>query len=77
MKTLDTILENAMIYDGSGSEPFTADLGITKDKIERIGQLNQAECQQRIDVKGMAVAPGFIDMHTHSEYTRTNMAHPR
>ena len=61
MKTLDTILENAMIYDGSGSEPFTADLGITKDKIERIGQLKLAECQQRIPRYVCSSVCGWID----------------
>ena len=69
MNPLDTILENAMIYDGSGSEPFAADLGISKGKIECIGQLPQTECQQRINANGLAVAPGFIDLHTHSDFT--------
>ncbi|MBF0279479.1 MAG: amidohydrolase family protein [SAR324 cluster bacterium] len=69
MGKIHTILENAMIYDGSGAEPYKADLGISEDKIESIGPLQHAECEQRINTEGMAVAPGFIDLHTHSDFT--------
>lgn len=67
--TLDTILENGTIYDGTGGEPRVADIGIRGDTIVAIGQLRDAVCAKRIKVDGLAVSPGFIDLHTHSDLT--------
>lgn len=65
----DTILSNGAIYDGTGQEAYRADIGIANGKITAIGSLYEAQTSQRIDVEGMAVAPGFIDLHTHSDFT--------
>ena len=67
--SLDTILESGLIHDGNGGEPYVADIGISGDKIVSIGQLGEASCAQRINVGGYAVSPGFIDLHTHSDFT--------
>ncbi len=63
----DTIIRNGMIYDGNGGEPFKGDIGINADTIAFIGDLSKASAKNEVDVKGNAVAPGFINMMGHSE----------
>lgn len=63
----DKIIRNGMIYDGNGGAPFKADIGIKDDTIAFIGDLSGVSAQISIDAKGMAVAPGFINMMGHSE----------
>ena len=58
----DTILRGGTVYDGSGGEPFVADLGIDDDRIVAIGDLGKASAELELDVSGLAVAPGFINM---------------
>ncbi len=60
----DLIIKNGLIVDGSGVPGYRADLGIRNGRIARIGRLD-AESAQTIDAEGLAVAPGFIDPHTH------------
>lgn len=59
--TFDTILRNGTLYDGSGSDPFVGDVGITGDKISAVGKFD-GSADHEIDVTGLAVAPGFINM---------------
>ena len=61
----DTIIRHALIYDGSGGQSFQADIGINKDTIAFIGDLKNATAKNEIDAKGLALAPGFIDTHSH------------
>ena len=63
----DIIIRNGMIYDGNGGEPYKADVAINADTIVMIGNLTNASAKNEIDAKGMAVAPGFINMMSHSE----------
>ncbi len=58
----DKIIRNGMIYDGNGGEPYKADIGIKDDSIAFIGDLSGVSAQISVDAKGMAVAPGFINM---------------
>src|SRR6185436_19990996 len=58
----DKIIHNGMIYDGNGGEPYKADIGIKDDTIAFIGELSGVSAQISVDAKGMAVAPGFINM---------------
>lgn len=58
----DLIIRNGTIYDGNGAAPITGDVAINADTIAAIGKLNNAHGKQEIDAKGMAVAPGFINM---------------
>ena len=51
-----------MVYDGSGVDPFKADIGINADTISFIGDLSDANSKNEIDAKGLAVSPGFINM---------------
>jgi len=58
----ETIIRNGMIYDGNGGEPYKADIAINADTIAFIGDLKNESAKNEIDAKGMAVAPGFINM---------------
>jgi N-acyl-D-amino-acid deacylase len=58
----DKIIHNGMIYDGNGGEPYKADIGIKADTIAFIGDLSGISAKESIDAKGMAIAPGFINM---------------
>lgn len=64
---MKTLIKNATIVDGSGKPAYEADLLIKDDKIEKIGQIGDADVERTIDVKGLVVAPGFIDTHSHSD----------
>src|SRR4030095_13396414 len=58
----DTIIRNGMIYDGNGGEPYKADIAINADTIALIGDLSKESAKIEMDAKGMAIAPGFINM---------------
>jgi N-acyl-D-amino-acid deacylase len=58
----DVLIRNGTVYDGSGSMGVRADLGILGDKIAAIGALAEERGRIEIDAKGLAVAPGFINM---------------
>lgn len=63
----DFIILNGTIYEGTGSEPFQTDIGIKADRIIAIGDLSKSAAKETIDAEGLAITPGFIDMHTHLE----------
>lgn len=65
--TFDVIIRGGDVYDGTGSPPVHADIGITGDRVTAIGDLAAASAPTSIDAKGLAVAPGFINMLSHSE----------
>ena len=58
----DIILRGGTIYDGSGEAPFVGDVAIAGDTIAKIGDLGRARAGIELDVEGLAVAPGFINM---------------
>ncbi|MBI3662368.1 MAG: D-aminoacylase [Acidobacteria bacterium] len=61
-RTYDVIIRNGTIYDGSGKPPAVGDVAINGDKIAAIGNLKDARGKTEIDARGLAVAPGFINM---------------
>jgi len=65
----DIIIKNAHVIDGTGSRRFKADIGIEGSKIVKIGNLKLEKAAQNIDASRLAVSPGFIDMHSHSDFT--------
>lgn len=65
--TFDTIIQGAVVYDGLGNEPIDADIGINGNRIAEIGGLARHSATNRIDAKGLAIAPGFIDIHSHTD----------
>lgn len=58
----DLILRGGTIYDGSGEQPYAGDVAIEGDAIAALGDLGNATAEAEIDVTGLAVAPGFINM---------------
>jgi N-acyl-D-amino-acid deacylase len=68
-QTFDLIISNGHIIDGTGSPWYSGDIGIREGKIAAIGNLSQGQSKRTIDVHGMVVAPGFIDMLGQSEDT--------
>ena len=61
------LIKNGLIVDGTAQKPFNDDLLIENNKITKIGSINEVEADRVIDAKGLAVAPGFIDTHSHSD----------
>lgn len=79
----DIVLRGATLYDGSGAAGFVGDVAIRGDRIVAVGQFTVAGKPRSLDGKGLVVAPGFIDLHTHSDYplqredTRANRCYQR
>ena len=67
--TLDVVIAGGSVIDGTGTPAVKADIGIRDGHIARIGDLNAADARRRIDAAGLIVAPGFIDIHNHSDFT--------
>lgn len=64
----DLLIKGGLVYNGTGSPPEPAEIGIKGDKINFIGK-SGAEAATVINAKGLAVSPGFIDTHSHSDFT--------
>lgn len=60
--TFDVLIKGGTVYDGTGGQPIKADIGINGDRIVAIGDLKNAQARTVIDARGLAVAPGFINM---------------
>jgi N-acyl-D-amino-acid deacylase len=60
--TYDLIIRGGTVYDGSGAAGKTADVAISGERIAAVGELGSARAKRQIDARGMAVAPGFINM---------------
>ena len=65
----DLLIRNGRILDGTGNPSFVNDVGLRDGKIAAIGMLSKARAARVIDANGLAVAPGFIDIHNHSDDT--------
>ncbi len=61
------LIQNGRIVDGTGNPSFLGDLGIKAGRIAAMGKLAGRSATRTIDAKGLAVSPGFIDMHNHSD----------
>jgi N-acyl-D-amino-acid deacylase len=70
----DLVISNADIIDGSGTAPYRADVGIRNQKIVAIANTKTLQGKHTIDATGLALAPGFIDVHTHDD--REVLDHP-
>ncbi|MBT9164526.1 MAG: D-aminoacylase [candidate division WS2 bacterium] len=64
---LDILIKNGLVIDGLNTRGVLKDVGIEGDKIVEVGDLSEVEANKVIDASGLCVAPGFIDMHTHSD----------
>ena len=65
---LDILIKNGKIFDGAGNPWFKADIGVDDGKITNIGDLSSAHADRVIDASGLVVCPGFIDIHSHSDF---------
>ncbi len=71
----DTLIRGGTVVDGSGQAAIRADVGISNGKIAAVGALDGATAARVIDATGQVVAPGFIDVHVHSEITLLDGPH--
>ena len=67
-----SLIRGGHIVDGTGNPWFAGDVAIRGDRIAAVGHLEGARAAREIDARGLAVAPGFIDLHTHSDLTLLN-----
>lgn len=65
----DVLIINGTVIDGTGRDRDDFDIGIKDGRIAEMGHLKQARADKRIDAEGLYVTPGFIDLHSHSDFT--------
>jgi N-acyl-D-amino-acid deacylase len=63
----DVVLKGGTLLDGTGAPAYAGDLGIVGDRIAAIGEIAVSQAARAVDVRGLHVCPGFIDIHTHSD----------
>ena len=63
----DLVLRSGRVLDGAGNSDFPADVAVEGGRIAAVGQLGQAAAGEVVEVAGLTVAPGFIDVHSHSD----------
>lgn len=63
----ELVLRGALVYDGLGSPPVEADVAVTGDRITAIGPRLGAAGAEQLDLRGLALAPGFVDIHSHTD----------
>ncbi len=61
------LIKNGLVVDGTGKQGFLADVLVEGDRIAKIGNIESEDGCEVIDAKGLVVAPGFIDTHSHSD----------
>lgn len=65
----DLIIQGGTVVDGTGGASYCADVGIKNGQITGIGDLSASECPTVLNATNLVVAPGFIDIHSHSDFT--------
>ncbi|KGE77038.1 N-acyl-D-amino-acid deacylase family protein [Halomonas salina] len=63
----DLLIRRARVIDGTGREPFMADVAVDGERIAAVGDLRDREAVETIDAEGLCLTPGFIDVHTHDD----------
>jgi N-acyl-D-aspartate/D-glutamate deacylase len=64
----DLLIEETEIIDGTGKPSFTGSVAVRQDRMEAVGKLEDSKARRVIDGRGLILAPGFIDVHSHSDY---------
>lgn len=67
--TFDLLVRGGRVLDGSGAPAFAADVAVQDGRVAAVGDLSAATARDAVDAAGRFVAPGFIDIHTHSDLT--------
>lgn len=65
-ESYDVIIKNGTVYDGSGEKPRRVDVALRGDQIVAVGKLKNAQAKTVVEAHGLAVAPGFVNMLSHS-----------
>ena len=65
---VDLVVRGGHLIDGTGRPQFKADLVIDDGKIEYAGDASSVEATRTVDAQGKVVCPGFIDIHSHSDF---------
>ena len=60
----DVVIKNGTVVDGTGRQPYRADVAVQGDRIAEVGKITDA-AKRTIDAEGHIVTPGFVDIHTH------------
>ena len=63
----DYIIRDAMVFDGLGNPPSNASVAVSDDRVTALGDLADLTAPTEFDAGGKALAPGFIDAHTHDD----------
>jgi N-acyl-D-amino-acid deacylase len=69
MQEYDVVFRGGLILDGTGAEAMRADVGLCGDRIAALGDLGTARATHVLDATGLIITPGFIDLHSHSDFT--------
>src|SRR5262245_40600160 len=64
----DVVIRNGRVVDGTGNPWFHGAVAVKEDRIVQVGSVN-GRGKREIDARGLVVAPGFIDIHSHSDWT--------
>jgi N-acyl-D-amino-acid deacylase len=68
MSSYDLVIQGGLVVDGTGAPPRCADVALRGDRIAAVAPAIDAAGAARIDAAGLAVAPGFVDVHTHDDF---------
>ena len=68
MTEYDILIKNATIYEGTGKKPYKGSIGVKGDRVESIGEV-KGDAERTIDAKGLTAVPGFIDAHSHADWS--------
>ncbi len=66
--TADLLIRGAVVVDGTGGPTVPADVAVVGDRISAVGELADHDARETIDARGLTLAPGFIDVHTHDDW---------
>jgi N-acyl-D-amino-acid deacylase len=66
-KPYDLVIKNGFIIDGTGNPWFKSDIGLKRQKIAKVGFIDESQAKKTIDAQNLIVSPGFIDIHTHCD----------
>lgn len=66
-KDFDLVIKDGLVYDGLGNPGLVTDIGISRDLIKYLGKISYSRGRAVLEARGLAVAPGFIDVHDHSD----------